>query len=533
LLEEVESYEQLESEKFRAIVNLDKHLRAIEQTFVQPQQQKTMFVVLAKRLSGAESEIANVIERVCERRRQDGRHAIRVNWETILNNGNFQRTLNTMIQPETTQQTVYWPAIKTLEQIICKGIEQPRIGTEHRLSFNVVIRQQQQQGLIEVVARILGQTEYEILRRDEKTTLIELGLTSEMCIPIKRVLEEVYNVPLTVRDIQMLSIEQLKAIEVTKRVSQTQQVPIQQQQWTGRRGLNYLMPSRIIERLNEWTGAEYEQQTPLFIIHPVEGHLNMIRSWAQQMKCPVYGVHLSQEIMQQQFESVEQLAKFYWEQIEKELLTNNKYNQYQTGPVRRVHLGGFSFGSLVAMEMAAQRAHQIASLNLIEATTPTFFSKWNTTNTTVSPVELECEALAAFLQQYTQQTQPQFVQQELIRMPTTEQRVRYVVREIVQRSPFQLEPVDLEQAARAYLLKSVLATRYQPRKYVTIPEVLIVKSAQQQPRQVQLVEQTLGHIFGGKIQSQLLDGDYRSYFVGKTGAQLAQIINEYTNKYQF
>lgn len=270
-----------------------------------------------------------------------------------------------------------------------------------------------------------------------------------------------------------------------------------------------------------------QQQIPVFVIHPIEGHVNMLKSWAKHMKYPVFGVQYTQEAMQ--FETIEQLADFYWQQIEMELM---KYQQTTMIAQPRIHLCGYSFGASVAFEMALKKSGRIASLcfldgshSYVTAHINTYKNKFQLENT----FGTEAEALFTFVQQYTQvQSRTEFIT-ELMSMPSFDQRIKYAVRELMAKSQFQFEAIDLEQAARSFVSKLFMSYKYQPKIALRLPEIMLIKSGQRS----NLVQTILGEdyglnqVFNGKLNIETVDGDHRSFLEANNGFQVASILNEY------
>jgi thioesterase domain-containing protein len=143
--------------------------------------------------------------------------------------------------------------------------------------------------------------------------------------------------------------------------------------------------------------------------------------------------------------------------------------------------------------------------------------------------ETEAEALATFAQQYTQQQTRRQLIDELIKMPSFDQKVRYIVRELTSASQFQFEPIDLEQAARSFVAKLFMSYKYQPKHMLRAKEVLLIKSGQR----TSLVQTSLGEDYGlnqviaGKIQIETVHGDHRSFLDAESGFQVAALMNEF------
>jgi fatty acid synthase len=375
----------------------------------------------------------------------------------------------------------------------------------------------------------------------------ELGLDSLMGVEIKQVIEQMFNTTMAMKEIQQLTFEKLRFMEKqltgttgTTMITNESSLPVVKTTTmtttttignaSGKK-YNYLMPSRVIEKLNQvefitattvptMVAGGQQQPIPIVVIHPIEGHVNMLKTWAKHMKYPVFGVQYTEEAMQ--CDSIEQLADYYWQQIEKELLIHTP----------RVHLCGYSFGASVAFEMAARRANRISSLTLLDgshsyvtAHVNTYKNKYNLENNG----ETEAEALFTFAQQYSPVlSRVQFIN-DLAQMMSFEQRVKYTVQQLLTKSQFQFEPIDLELATRSFVKKLFMSYKYQPKQLMRINEVLLIKSGQRS----NLVQTSLGEdyglsqVFNGKIKIQVVDGDHRSFLEGNNGFQVASILNEY------
>lgn len=476
------------------------------------------------------------------------KHALAIQWGAIGDVGLIVESVfggdNETVVGGTMPQRIA-SCLKTLEHLMLKSYEPKQTGIwstfvpAEKIMENELkqeMKQQMKKSIVEVIANIMGIKDIKQIR-NEQMTLGEMGLDSLMSVEIKQVLEQLYNLPLNMKEIQQLTFEKLRLIEnedmMTQQTTTTYEPtfkPTGMMEPTTRtmnfvnKKINYLMPTKVIEKLNT-IEYNHQQQIPVFVIHPIEGHVNMLKSWAKHMKYPVFGVQYTQEAMQ--FETLEQLADFYWQNIEKELM---KYPTMMTQP--RIHLCGYSFGASVAFEMATKRSARIASLCLLDgshsyvtAHINTYKNKFQLENT----YETEAEALFTFVQQYSQILSRKEFIEDLKTLPTFDQRVKYAVRELLSKSQFQFEPVDLEQAARSFVAKLIMSYKYQPKIALRLPEILLIKSGQRS----HLVQTILGEdyglnqVFNGKLQIETVDGDHRSFLEASNGFQVASILNEY------
>lgn len=276
--------------------------------------------------------------------------------------------------------------------------------------------------------------------------------------------------------------------------------------------VNYLMPQKTIVPLNQVDLYEVGQYkpTPVVIIHPIEGHTNTLKNLARYIRSPVYGVQYTRQAMQ--YETVEELARFYLSKI-----------QAQFGE-ERVHLCGHAFGSFVAMEMSSIKPSRFVSLTLLDDNTP---RKTYKMSSDVS-VEMESDALFRFAQMYFVNMNETEFYHQLTSLHSLNQRVRYVVRELMNRSQFTFEPIDLEYAARAFVTKYIMMMQYTPVQELRMPTVYLIKSGLQQSL-VQIrtqLENFLEHYFSGRLYTEFVDCDFRSFLEGHNGYLVASILNE-------
>jgi len=471
------------------------------------------------------------MERICEYRRRDGKHALAIQWGAIGDVGLIVESTfggsNESIVGGTMPQRIQ-SCLKTLELLLLKSAE-PKdtavwssfVPAERTYTNQYVQQQQQPKSIVELVANILGLKDIKQWR-NEQITLGELGLDSLMNVEIKQILEQLYNLPLAIREIQQLTIEKLRIIERTKTSPiATEYLPREQMNQYTQKKVSYLMPTKTVEKLNIIEFMPNQKHIPVVVIHPIEGHVNMLKSWAKHMKYPVFGVQYTHEAMRH--ESIEQLADFYWQQIEQELAKHGK-NQL-------VHLCGYSFGASVAFEMAAKRSQRIASLTFLDGSHLFVNAHINTYKNKYqleSMHETEAEALCTFVQQYTQVHARKQLIEEMLQMPSFDQKIRFVVRELIAKSQFTFEPIDLEQAARSYVSKIFMSNKYQPKQVLRMKEALLIKSGQRTNLVQALGEDYgLGQVIAGKVQIETVHGDHRSFLDAESGFQVASLMNEF------
>jgi len=273
------------------------------------------------------------------------------------------------------------------------------------------------------------------------------------------------------------------------------------------RKVNYLMPQTCIEPLNQveiYSQMGEHKPTPVFMIHPIEGHCNTLRNMAKFIRAPVYGIQYTREAMN--IETFEELANFYWTKI-----------QQQCGVNTRVNLCGMGFGGIVALEMSMRRPTWCVSLTVLDDNMlPMKDNNW------------QVDALMRFATQYYQTMNKTEFYNQLIEFRTMEQRIKFVVRELMQKSQIHFDMLDLEEAVRAYVMKYTMMCQYVPLIQLRIPSVYFVRCGLRQPL-VQIktyLQRLVEQCFTGKVETELVDCDVRSFLEGNNGYQVATIMNE-------
>ena len=293
------------------------------------------------------------------------------------------------------------------------------------------------------------------------------------------------------------------------------------------------MPTRIIEKLNEprLVVADDSSHHVIYVIHPIEGHAEQMRAWAEHMHVPVYGVQHTSEALVAACDSIESLAAFYWRHIDEHAAANAV-----------IHLCGYSFGASVAFEMASSSSssqrRRPASLSLLDgshsfaaAQIDAYKSKLETAN---NEAHTESEALFTFAQQFVDIESRRDFLARLRDMRSLDDRVTHTLEHLMATTPktlIRFDRGDLEQAMRAYLVRLVMSMRYKARKMPTAVAsvILLVKCSQPTQR----VRDTLGddydlsEVYEGRVDMRVVDGDHRSFLNGTSAASVATHLNEF------
>lgn len=159
--------------------------------------------------------------------------------------------------------------------------------------------------LIETIANILGISDASTMSPD--STLADLGLDSLGSVEIKQLLEQKYSVSLAnSKEIQQLTIKRLKEIDSGSSSSSPSTTATKATPLTPSIDLHQLLPKDLVLTLNEKMNSHKYQR--LFLIHPIEGHVEMLRDLAQRLPITVFGIQSTSDVPNT---SIEDIAAYY------------------------------------------------------------------------------------------------------------------------------------------------------------------------------------------------------------------------------
>lgn len=157
--------------------------------------------------------------------------------------------------------------------------------------------------LLDTIANILGIPDASTMSPD--STLADLGLDSLGSVEIKQLLEQKYSLTLAnSKEIQQLTVKRLREIDSNT----STQAETKNRKKSIAPDLKYLLPQDLIVALNEHN--EKNQYQYFFIIHPIEGHVEMLRDLAKHLPLKVIGIQSTDNVPDS---SIEAVAAYYIE----------------------------------------------------------------------------------------------------------------------------------------------------------------------------------------------------------------------------
>merc|ERR1711934_1263479 len=321
----------------------------------------------------------SVMERVCEKRRQDNLVGLAVQWGAI---GDVGIILDSMGDNDTVIGG-------TLPQRMssCLATLDTFLTQTHPVMSSFVLADKKtkasgDQGnkadLVQSIANILGVQDVSSVGAD--TSLGDLGLDSLMGVEVKQTLERDYEIVMAMKDIRALTINKLREVAGGGGGHSAEaSTPFH------RFDLTKLMPVNDMVKMNKAEGAK-----KLFLIHPIEGVLTSLQPLTSLLSWEVHGIQCTPSAPTT---SVSDMAKYYIQLVR---------SHQPEGPI---HLAGYSFGAMIAFEMSlqleAEDGSSLGSLSLLDGS-HAFVSAH--TNQYVAKSEndyakAETDAMVAFLNQ--------------------------------------------------------------------------------------------------------------------------------------
>jgi len=335
--------------------------------------------------------------------------------------------------------------------------------------------------------QLISKIEREHNTYQQEQTLSEMDVSGMCLTDLQELLEQLFNTQLTLKQVSQMTVCELNNLERCEEP----------------RFDRKMMPTLTIEKLNNVELVS--QKTPLFVIHPVEGQ--QLNTWASQMQVPVYAVNFTRESMQ--FETCEELARFYWNQIQQ---------HFNTMP--RIHICALTHGASVARAMTLTRPEQVATLSFIaQQDMQKLYISQN------EKLNRQIEALCWFVQQQCGNKKIELITfcEELLQLQTKEQKINHTIRRLLTSEPrFQYELCDVKQSLFALLRKVNLMRQYNEKNTPGLANkpVLLIKSSQHGQ-----IEQ---FFFDGKLQVVTVEGqDKKTLLEGRSGQKTALHMNQF------
>ncbi|XP_025268427.1 fatty acid synthase-like [Camponotus floridanus] len=278
----------------------------------------------------------SIMERICEKRVQEGLHGLAIQWGAIGDVGlvaDMQDDDKEMIIGGTLQQKIT-SCIEKLEEFLLQ---------EHPVVASMVVAEKRSDAfgasnIVETVANIMGLKDLNNVARH--TPLPELGMDSMMAVEIKQTLEREFDVFLTAQDIRYLNFAKL--IEMFDKDTSIDQNVRDLNELTGIKllvrliGNDHLIPDICVDLSTKRNNARSE----IFLVPGIEGCGSIFDSLVHHIEAPATCLQHGAYNIGTGCTSVNEIA----DRLLKNIMSKKKLSQ-------NFVIVGYSLGSLIAIEL--------------------------------------------------------------------------------------------------------------------------------------------------------------------------------------
>ncbi|XP_064351418.1 fatty acid synthase [Camelus dromedarius] len=460
----------------------------------------------------------SAMERICEKRRQDGLPGLAVQWGAIGDVGIILETLGT-------NDTVIGG---TLPQRIasCLEVLDLFLNQPHPVLSSFVLAKKatahddgsSQQDLVKAVAHILGVRDLATINLD--SSLADLGLDSLMSVEVRQMLEREHELVLSMREVQQLTLRKLQELSSQAGTADELATPTPKEDSSARQQAQLNLSTLLVNpegptltQLNLVQSSE----RPLFLVHPIEGSIAVFHNLAAKLSIPTYGLQCTRAAP---LDSIPSLAAYYIECIR------------QVQPEGPYRIAGYSYGACVAFEMCSQlQAQQSAapanhSLFLFDGSHSYVLAYTQSYRAKLTPgceAEAEAEAMCFFVQQFTDVEHGR-VLEALLPLGGLEERAAAAV-ELIMQSHAGLDRRALSFAACSFYHKLRAAEQYMPRAtYHGNVTLLRAKTGGAYGEDLG-ADYNLSQVCDGKVSVHVIEGDHRTLLEGSGLESILSIIH--------
>ncbi|XP_048000881.1 fatty acid synthase-like [Leguminivora glycinivorella] len=432
----------------------------------------------------------SAMERVCERRQEDGLPALAVQWGAVGDVG----VLAAMSGYEDVEIG------GTVPQRIasCLATLGSLLASPHAVVSSLVladrrrVKETSAHSLVQAVANILGFKD--LSKIPETSTLAELGMDSLMSAEIKQTLERGYDLMLSVQEIRALTFSKLRAMDTPTQAAtvdvnkQTKEIP--------------LVPEEVLVKLPSLPPGDPDDK-PVFMVHSIDGVVKTLRDISASVRGTVYGIQCARSAP---LNDIETLAGFYLRQIR------------AVQPHPPYTLLGYSFGTSVVFEMALQLELKGCAVQLVLVDgSPDFV-----TSSAMRGLKREV-GLLTYVGSLLYDLDPVKVTAELNILSSWEARLARMA-ELVVASGATVETAVLSEIARSFRRRLEIGNRYKPASNLCAPVTLFAASC---PVRSDLDEDYgLRALCAGELRTRRLPATHGSIVAGAAARTIGDYVSE-------
>lgn len=394
----------------------------------------------------------SVMERTCEVRRKDGLPGLAIQWGAIGDVGVVAESMggNDVVIGGTLPQRIP-SCMEVLNNFI----------NSRQVVYSSIVKADNKRSLVggkgdlvRTVCHILGVKDPASL--DPNTTLGDLGLDSLMAVEIRQGLERDYDIVLSTQEVRALKIKDIQVIG--QKTFKSKSVDSNANGNSEQFKFSFDMPTETFIRLNSVEAAG----RPVFFIPPIEGDFELIQPLSKYIERPIIGINWVSDL--DGLESLQDVAQYYVKQLR------------QTYPDDQYDLVGYSYGGLVALEIALQLQAMVGEkavkkLILLDGA-PDYLKKFlvelrslnKTDEDTIDEDDAHIEMLLGFTSMVypIDSTAKEAFKNKLLQLPNKDERTKAVTDYVNATGGLSIAPEVLVSNAERYFKKMKMTHFYEP-----------------------------------------------------------------------
>ncbi|WAR19701.1 FAS-like protein [Mya arenaria] len=452
----------------------------------------------------------SVMERVCEKRKEDGFHGLVIQWGAI---GDVGVVLENMGNNDTVIGGTLPQRISSCLATLDTFLNQSAVVVSSFVPAeeDKIKQEKEKEHHLNAIYIILGVNDPTNINKS--ATLSDLGIDSLQSVEIGQVLRRELDINMSVNEIRRLTLNQVSEMSQAV-VEEEENYTISLTETIENKNLT---PIELIVPLN--SAAKSKER--LYIIHPIQGTVQVLQHMASFMSCEVFGVQCTSKVP---LTSVSEMAKFY--------LT--KIRAHNGGA--RFHLAGYSFGASVAMDINIQLFQHdsgsvLKSLTFIEGSHRSIavhMKRLREIHATNDVTAFETELLTNLMDRLEIKTHKK-VHSQLQSAKNFEERLQ-LTSEIVQKLRPNLSASSVKEFAKSFYKRIAIGLTYRP-EMIDLSRNVHLVCAKDSIGLLNSVGADYGlkEIFCGKIDVHQVSGDHESCVFGDGGKQIAEVLDRIIN----
>ncbi|KAH9365938.1 hypothetical protein HPB48_012208 [Haemaphysalis longicornis] len=461
----------------------------------------------------------SIMERICERRATDGLPGLAIQWGPIAEVGFVREFLGSDMQLGAILPQRMSSCMAVMDRFLNQSV--PVVSSVVMADPSSTPVEGAKRNLVEIVTEILGVKDASSINPNSK--LGELGMDSLVGVEVKQTIERDYDLVLSMQQVRELTVKRLLEISSgnlgavdrattsceSKRTHRGTTLP-----WS--KLSHILFAKNLFLEMNDIKGDR-----PVFIVHPVEGNVDPLLELASHLPVRAIGVQRTQETP---VHSVEETAAMYLQKI------------VEVQPAGPYHLVGYSFGAMVAFEIAVQlqaSGATVGSLTCLDGT-PRFgetqsMRQWSGL-AHQNQEEKDSYFFCKFVEKFVNIDEAEL--RKLIKPSASFEAKKNTAVDVLLNNIPELRSIrpNVEKALSSVHEALEAAASYQVRKKLR-GDIVLVK-----PSETESFAQQLPHDYGlseccdGKVVVKVVNGTHENFFLGQGAEECAQAITHHMNQ---